>query len=188
MLIKNNKVILRDTIISDIDDIIYWNTVATEWMLWDAPWEHEEDNFDWKQYRIDKKEELLKPKEDSSLRTRLEVCINDESCTHIGSISCYFINDEYKIDENGKKVAIGMDIYETKYRGQGYGKSAYLLYIDYLKKLGYTTIYTQTWSGNIPLIKMCEKVGFEECNRYREIRNVNNQKYDGLTFSYQTQN
>lgn len=170
--------------VSDIDDIIYWNTEEIEWQNWDAPWLHkEEDDFDWETYRKEKTVMILNPKGDDVVRQRFEVCINDEKQTHIGSISSYFINDQYKIDENStNNITIGMDIYEVKYRRHGYGRQAYMLYLQYLKQHGYTHVYTQTWSGNVPLIKMAQSLGFKECNRFVGIREVNQQKYDELTF------
>ena len=43
MQIKYQNIILRDMRESDIDDDIRWNTIETEWALWDAPWETEEE-------------------------------------------------------------------------------------------------------------------------------------------------
>lgn len=181
MRIEKDTIILRTMIEADIADVIYWNTEATEWMNWDAPWEHEDDTYDWDEYAKRKRAEILKISEDE-LQHRLEVCIKDEKETHIGVVSCYFINDEYHIDEHGTRLAIGMDLYEPKYRGKGYGSLAYSMYIAYIKSFGYDTIYTQTWSGNIPLIKMAEKLGFQECNRYVGLRHVAGKAYNGLTF------
>lgn len=36
--ISDGRVILRDFKESDIEKRIYWDTVETEWQLWDAPW------------------------------------------------------------------------------------------------------------------------------------------------------
>ncbi len=183
MQITNEVLILRDMIASDIDDIIHWNTKDTEWMKWDAPWMREEDDdFDWDTYRQDKLIEIEKRKTDTSLRMRLQLCLNDAFATHIGTLSAYYIDEEYKIVESGKNIAIGMDIFSQQYRGHGYGRLAYQMYLNYLKSFGYTHVYTQTWSGNIPLIKMAEAIGFKECNRYVKLREVNHQKYDALTF------
>ena len=182
MRIESEKIILRNLIISDIEDIIYWNTEATEWMKWDAPWERDENKkIDWIQYKLQKEQEIL-TQQDTELQMRLEVCIHDDEETHIGAISCYFIDEQYRINDNGQMIAIGMDIFENQYRKNGYGKKSYQMYIEYLKTFGYDTIYTQTWSGNIPLIKMAEGLGFKECNRYKGIRQVRGKIYDGLTF------
>lgn len=183
MYLENQKIILRDTKESDIDDIIYWNTVEKEWMLWDAPWIYEaEDKTDWAQYRINKRKQIQELKNHDDLRMRLELCINNEKQTHIGYVSAYYINDQFKIDDNGNHLAIGMNICAPKYRRKGYGSNAYALYIHYLMEHGIQTIYTQTYSGNQPMIKMAEKLGFKECNRFEKIRHVRGELYDGLTF------
>ncbi|MBQ5782744.1 MAG: GNAT family N-acetyltransferase, partial [Oscillospiraceae bacterium] len=64
----------------------------------------------------------------------------------------------------------------------GNGTKALLLFIDYWKKLGYSHIYTQTWSGNYPMIKLADKLGFKEVCRKKDYREVNGQKYDAVTF------
>ena len=38
MKIEYKNIVLRDEVIADIEDDIRWNTVETEWSLWDAPW------------------------------------------------------------------------------------------------------------------------------------------------------
>ena len=40
-MIKAKDIVLRDFIESDIAKRIYWETIETEWQLWDAPWEYE---------------------------------------------------------------------------------------------------------------------------------------------------
>lgn len=55
------------------------------------------------------------------------------------------------------------------------------MYIDYLKKLGYQYIYTQTWSGNIPMISLAKKIGFQEYKRNKNMRTVKKEKFDRVT-------
>ena len=43
-------------------------------------------------------------------------------------------------------------------------------------------IYTQTWSGNYPMVKLAEKTGFEEIGRAKGMHKVHGERYDGLTF------
>lgn len=40
LALSDDIVILRDFIQADIEDYVHWETVETEWKLWDAPWEH----------------------------------------------------------------------------------------------------------------------------------------------------
>ena len=80
------------------------------------------------------------------------------------------------------KIAVGIVLPDTTYRGHGIGKLALRKYLEYFKNLGYTEIYTQTWSGNLPMIGLATSLGFKEINRYKDLRTVNGKKYDGLTF------
>ncbi len=45
MEIPYKNIILRDMVVADIEDEIRWNTVETEWALWDAPWEDSFSGF-----------------------------------------------------------------------------------------------------------------------------------------------
>jgi RimJ/RimL family protein N-acetyltransferase len=180
-ILKGKRIVLRDFIKEDIEDYVKWNTTCREWMLWDAPWEFDEDEiFDEEKFRQKKLEWIKQPKK--PIRTRLEICLNNEEKTHIGWVSCYLIDEQFHYTDQDGKCAIGIDIPDPNYRSKGYGKDAYLLFIHYLKVKGIEEIYTQTWSGNHPMINLAKSVGFEECNRYCEYRIVRGETYDGLTF------
>ena len=43
-------------------------------------------------------------------------------------------------------------------------------------------LYTQTWSGNVRMIGLAEKLGFRECRRKPGVRQVRGGTYDALTF------
>jgi RimJ/RimL family protein N-acetyltransferase len=173
MLLKGEKIFLRDTVIDDLENWIHWNSVDTEWQeFWDAPWEYEA----WTPETAREKmtpviEQRLSPPE---TRRYFEICLLDGE--HIGKVSSYYI------DEEKTKLAIGIDIPPVCHRGKGYGYEAYALFIKYLKDNGINEIYTQTWSGNTPMIKMAEKIGFREVERIKDKRIVNGKNYDALTF------
>ena len=110
--------------------------------------------------------------------------------------------------ENGKAAKIAMSCYDTKSnrkrltgaysdksplkaiidlpeenaRGKGLATHALRLFMAYLRTLGFTELYTQTWSGNERMIGLAEKLGFTECCRKPGLRTVRGQQYDGLTF------
>lgn len=183
MEIKNDKVILRDFVESDIEDRIYWETVETEWQLWDAPWEYNEDEvFDSDKYRKERLEWLGKEKDENRMRWGFQICINDESRKHIGWINAYNIDDSYIYTKGNGYCTIGIDIPDLSSRGKGYATASWDLFIQYLLRNGIGDIYTQTWSGNERVIGLIKKIGFEECNREYEFRIVRGQLYDGLTF------
>jgi RimJ/RimL family protein N-acetyltransferase len=183
MEIKNHKAILRDFVESDIDDRIYWENVETEWQLWDAPWEYNENEvFDSDKYRKERLEWLAEEKDENRMRWSFQVCINDESRKHIGWINAYNIDANYHYITGDGYCTIGIDIPDLPSRGKGYATASWDLFIQYLLSNGVGDIYTQTWSGNERVLGLMEKIGFEECNREYGFRIVRGQLYDGLTF------
>ena len=74
------------------------------------------------------------------------------------------------------------DLPEENARGKGLATQALRLFMAYLRTLGFTELYTQTWSGNERMIGLAEKLGFTECCRKPGLRLVRGQQYDGLTF------
>lgn len=188
MEIKNHKVILRDFVESDIDDRTYWETVETEWQLWDAPWEYNEDEvFDSDKYCKERLEWLEEEKDENRIRWSFQICINDESRKHIGWINAYNIDENYNYTKDDGYCTIGIDIPDLSSRGKGYATASWDLFIDYLLSNGIGDIYTQTWSGNERVLGLMKKLGFEECNREHGFRIVRGQLYDGLTFKLNRQ-
>lgn len=158
----------------DLKKIKEWYTDMIEWKLWDAPWEEVE-------YDEDKQRMYRKQRTDNLPCFEYEIIYSKK---HIGWISAYYMTDDFRY--NGLKktnnIAIGIDIPDESMRGKGIGVQAIKEYLKYFKELGYSKIYTQTWSGNTRMIHVAEKVGFMEINRFKGIRNVNGKKYDALTF------
>ena len=66
--------------------------------------------------------------------------------------------------------------------GKGIGTNTLRAFINYYFENGLDEIYTQTWSGNIRMLRCAKKLGFVECDREIGEREVDGQKYDGLTF------
>ncbi|MGL5675078.1 MAG: GNAT family N-acetyltransferase [Cellulosilyticaceae bacterium] len=188
-MLYNDKVVLRDFIESDIEKRIYWETVDTEWQLWDGPWEYEELNAKQKEDDLKKYIETMgkwvniyseMPKDVK--RTSFQITLNNANSTYIGWCSSYKMNNQYEFSKEGTMRAIGIDIPDTSARNKGYATATLVLFIQYLLDQGETAIYTQTWSGNTRMIALAGKLGFEECNRKVNFRTVRGTLYDGLTF------
>jgi RimJ/RimL family protein N-acetyltransferase len=171
--LKYKNISLRPMRESDILDDDIWFSTETEWGEWDAPWEGNitvGERRDWRNKRIQKITE-----DPPEFYSHLE--IDTEEGRHIGWVNCYTID----VDE---VIAVGLDIPPLNARRKGYGKNALLLYMDYIfAKKGVDELYTQTWSGNYPMIKLAECIGFTEIGRIKGIRRVKGERYDALTFS-----
>ena len=77
---------------------------------------------------------------------------------------------------------MGIDLPERWARGKGYAREALSLFIRYLQDAGEGEIDTQTWSGNMPMIRLAERLGFRECHREMGVRRVKGKAYDALSF------
>lgn len=187
MEISYKDIVLRDYRESDIEDDIRWNTVETQWALWDAPWETEEDlaSFDPQKFREEELEKLKKPPK--GLRWSLELDTADG--VHIGGVNAYLIDERFQwVRERDLKPgqksfpALGIEINESSYWNKGFGTRALAVYIRYFLDNGREELYLQTWSGNFRMLRCAEKLGFTECNRAAGLRHVRGDVYDGLTF------
>lgn len=182
--IEFEDILLRDMIESDIEDYVRWYTVEREWENWDAPWEKEDTCEEAERERWTKLYESVKDRTDDTVRWKFEI---EWKGRHIGWVSCYDIDENYEWvgkPEEGQTVynAIGADICESDLYGRGLGTKALRAFINYYFDRGVNELYTQTWSGNLRMIRCAEKLGFVECDRDVGEREVNGQKYDGLTF------
>ena len=167
---------LRDMIESDIEDYVRWFTVDTEWGDWDAPWESfettaDEERASWTQYY-----QQVRGLPEDVTRYKFEVVADG---VHIGWVSRY--TDLDYLDNPDKIPAVGIDLPEQSARSRGAGTEALLLFIEYLKGRGYPAVYTQTWSGNGPMLRVAEKLGFREVCRKVGLREVRGEKYDAVT-------
>lgn len=184
MKIRFGNIVLRDMIESDIEDYVRWFTAETEWAKTDAPWEPVGSDADAERAAWRKYYESVKHTPDDVCRRKFEI---DFGGRHIGWVSSYLIDEHYEwIDKvrEGQKAyrAVGIDICESNVWGSGIGTNALRAFIGYYFERGVDELYTQTWSGNVRMLRCAEKLGFVECNRYIGKREVDGKRYDGLTF------
>ena len=182
--IESDNMILRDMIKSDIEDYVRWFTVEREWESWDAPWEKENPNEETERISWTEYYESVKDLSNDTLRWKFEIEWNGR---HIGWVSSYCIDENYEWVGNikaGQAVyhALGIDICEPDLCGKGIGTDTLRAFINYCFENGVNELYTQTWSGNVRMLRCAEKLGFVECDRDVGAREVDGQKYDGLTF------
>ena len=183
MEIQHSCIVLRDMIESDIEDWIRWETVDTEWMDWDGP-DMPSEPINEMEYRSDLLEFVNTPRE-LGFRSFFEIATTEG--LHIGRINSYALDKSLKSlrwpkEGAPERVAIGIDICDSSMWGRGLGTMAIAAMILYFRENGIWDIYTQTWSGNIRMVRCAEKIGFVECNRTVGNRHIRGGVYDGLTF------
>ena len=194
MLLTTKDLILRDITESDLARHLHWETVETEWQLWDGPWEYEglsDDERLAEAHRyIDKlrsRMERLRALPPDAARSSFHIAEKDAPDRAIGWMNSYCIDADFTYTAGEGYTAVGIDIPEPAFRGRGYGAQALGAFMAYLLDMGLDTVYTQTWSGNVRMIRLAHKLGFEECCRKEGLRRVRGQRYDGLTFRLNTE-
>ncbi len=184
MKTEAENIVLRDMNESDIEDYVRWFTLEREWENWDAPWEKEETDEETEREKWTEYYGSVKDLPDDVLRWKFEIEWNGR---HIGWVS------SYHIDENGEWVgkikegqtayrAIGIDICEPDLCGRGIGSIALRAFINYYFDRGENELYTQTWSGNVRMIRCAQRIGFVEYSRKIGVQEFEGKKYDKLTF------
>lgn len=202
MEINDDVVALRDIVSGDIDDYRRWETVETEWQQWDAPWEHEGLSEEQRSRELRAYLDVLEQRvrtdanrTDDEFRNRFEIDYlggSGAAPVHVGWCASYLVDKACDIvrfsDDGGANDvlgrAVGIDVCETAMRGRGVATHALELFIAYLQEHEGLPILTQTWSGNLRMIGLAEKLGFVEIRRKPGIRQVRGRVYDGLTFMY----
>src|SRR5690606_15425534 len=90
----------------------------------------------------------------------------------------------YWISEETNWSAVGLVIYDPKHWGQGLGYEALGLWCAYLFETNpdFVRLDLRTWSGNVGMMKLAEKLGFLREAVFRKARIVNGDYYDGLGY------
>ena len=180
---RYSDIVLRDMIESDIEDWIRWETIDTEWTDWDGP-DMPSEPIDESEYRSELLEFVRTPRV-PGFRNFFEIATMDGR--HLGRINSYALDGSlewmrWPKGEIPERVAIGIDICDSACWGRGWGSKAIAAFATYFLNNGIRNIYTQTWSGNLRMVRCAEKIGFVECNRIVGNRHIRGGIYDGLTF------
>lgn len=152
---------MKDFSSADIEHTIHWQLIETEWLEWDAPWELEEEiSFNPEQYRINMINMLSEQLDPDRIRYRFQIYLNHEDNKCIGWINAYRIDDDFCWTNDPRNITIGISIADLNSRRKGYATEAWSLYVNYLLNNKIHDIYSQTWSGNLRIIGLMEKIGF----------------------------
>ncbi|MFT4417195.1 GNAT family N-acetyltransferase [Fredinandcohnia humi] len=169
--LKGIKVRLREIQREDLEILweLRYGDPNPEWKKWDAPYfphERMEKETFLKKYEkeVDKQPEP---------RTQLIIEADNEI---IGTVVYYWEN------EATRWLEMGITIYLPEYWNGGYGTESIQLWTNYLfesiptiERVGYTT-----WSGNIRMVKVGEKLGMSMEGRMRKCRYYNGVYYDSI--------
>lgn len=173
---QGKKVVLRDWELPDLEPLEHWHTGEQEWKQWDGPY--------FPQMTPEERNVWL-----TNLRTRIEnedfpfprraLCIADrETNALLGGVSSY-----WQIKETNW-LSVGITLFDPEQRGRRLGQEALGLWCEYLfcGMDSLVRLDLRTWSGNLPMMKVAEKLGFREEARFRNANIVRGKYYDGMGY------
>lgn len=148
---------------------------------------HEWHNFDGPYYPSatpEEVEQMIARRRDAILNNsfptprRSMAVVDQESDTLIGMVSWYWQGEETNW------LCIGICIYDPAFWGNGRGYEALGLWTDYMLGANPTLVRIglATWSGNVRMLRLAEKLGFKQEACFRKARIVNGQYYDGMAY------
>jgi putative hydrolase of HD superfamily len=174
--LAGERVTLRDPSLGDLDAWHYWMQPGREWQKTDGPY-YPPTPADKVAKMVDRWEQVITAQEWPDLRQRL-VIANIEEDALIGMVSRYWISEETNW------TAIGISIYDPKNWAHGLGYEALGLWCQYLfdHEPKFVRLDLRTWSGNVGMIKLAKKLGFQEEAVFRMARIVDGEYYDGLGY------
>lgn len=187
--LETKDLILRDICEEDLKKHYTWLTHDTEWWNWDASyWQYQNLSEELLAIEIPKLMDsmrsflqMVSQKKPDDVRYSFKIELK-QTGEYIGWISCYCIDENFVATDEDALYAFGIDIPEKKYRSKGLGFQAFSAAIEYYKAHGIDEVYTQTWSGNTPMIRLAQKIGFKLVDVKKDAREHNGKKYDALTF------
>jgi len=170
ILKKGEGVALRDARSSDIRDYKRW-MLGGEWKDFDAPWEYKDMSED----------EVVKRFGSLFLKDKTE----PRKCAIISTLEDKPIGwvNRYSENEHHALFLLGIDICEDEHLGKGLGTESLTLWINYLfENSDIHKVGLQTYSFNIRMKKLAEKLCFTEEGVDREIVHWDGRWHDRIKY------
>lgn len=165
---------LRKLEFNDLEDYNYWKLPEHSYHFLNGPYFKKDSKKE-----VEKKIQILKNKflKEENVLNNVGIISNDKN-ELIGEVSWYWKSKETNWLE------IGIVIFNEKFWGKGIGYFALKLWIDKIfnEKKEIIRLGISTWSGNIGMIKLAEKLGMQKEAEYRKARIVNGEYFDSISY------
>lgn len=167
---------LRDWRLDDLEPYAQWFRPGHQWKELDAPYYPlpTEDELD---EMLEQKQTMIEKQDFSEIRT--QVIISDKKTDKmIGSLIRYWQSKETYW------LCVGIVLYDPASWGRGLGFEALGLWSDYLFQSlpEIPRLDLRTWSGNPGMMRLAEKLGYQQEACFRKARSVDGRYYDGLGY------
>jgi RimJ/RimL family protein N-acetyltransferase len=176
LVISGRRAALRDWRHEDLDVYGYWLLPHHAWHKFDGPY-YAKPTPDKVPEMVDFVRQKIEANTWPSPRQRMVIARRDTD-TLIGMVNWSWVSAETFWPE------IGIAIFDDTFWRQGIGYEALGLWSDYLfqQKPELARLDLRTWSGNHGMMRLAQKIGYQEEARFRKARIVNGDYYDGLGY------
>lgn len=176
ILLMGKEIQLRDWQLADLDDYAHWLQPGHAWQQTDGPYEPPATTAEIVA-QLDRLRQQLATGAFPTPRRNL-VIADAQSNQLCGRVNAYWEQ------QTSWSINLGIAIYDPVRWGHGLGYAALGHWTAYL----FTTLPQivrlglRTWSGNIGMMRLATKLGFQEEMRLRKARLVNDKWFDGMGY------
>ncbi len=172
---ENMEIKLRDLIEEDLKSYEMYHSPSNKWMEYNGPYYGQITNEELKKDIEDIKNKL---KNNEKPWKHSKVIADVQTNKLIGSVNWYWKSKETNWLE------IGLVIFDETLWSKGIGYQALKLWINQVFKdrPEIVRIGLSTWSGNIGMIKLSEKLGLKKEAEYKNARIVKGEYYDSISY------
>lgn len=169
------RITLRELQFVDLEAVLYWLHPSQKWHELDGPYYPPTPEEELPNLISTWAKEIASPKK--PLARRLAITLAETNAI-IGLVTRYWISEETNW------TAIGVSIWNPEHWGKAYGYEALGLWAEYLfaHEPRFVRLDARTWSGNLGMMRLAEKLGFKQEAVFRKARIVNGVYYDGLGY------
>ncbi len=169
------KIILRELLLEDLESYRHWNLPERLHHDFNGPY-FGRDTVELLDERIEKMVKNIKLGKPA--REGMKAVVDEETNALIGTVSKYFKSKETDWME------VGIVIFNENYWSKGIGYKALKLWIDNVFEThpNFVRIGLTTWSGNVGMMKLSEKLGMKQEACYRKARIVDDKYYDSVSY------
>jgi putative hydrolase of HD superfamily len=174
--LTGKRLAIRDLNFTDLEALNYWMQPGRQWQKTDGPY-YPRSSAEQIVEKIGKYGQDIAAQNWPTPREQL-VVVDAAEDSVVGMVSRYWVSQETNW------TAIGIGIYDPKNWGKGYGFEALGLWCQYLfdNESTFVRLDLRTWSGNLGMMKLSEKLGFQKEAVFRMARIVEGKYYDGLGY------
>jgi RimJ/RimL family protein N-acetyltransferase len=174
--LPGTDIVLRDWQLADLPAYAYWLEPGQEWKRLDAPYYPGPDFAEIPEYVARKQRSITGPALPDP-RTNVVIARADTD-ELIGAVNAYWESIETLW------LTMGIVVYDPRYWGHGVGFAAMGLWTEYQfrRRPEIVRLDVRTWSGNYGMIRLAQKLGFQQEACFRNARIVEGQYYDSLAY------